>query len=53
MAVFLFLLLVAAVLGVLGAVVEGLFYLLFIGIGVLVLAVLLVSLQRSRRRTGR
>ncbi|GAA3650031.1 hypothetical protein ACG5V6_20430 [Streptomyces chitinivorans] len=53
MAVFLFLLLVAAVLGVLGVVVEGLFYLLFIGIGVLVLAVLLVSLQRSRRRTGR
>ncbi|MFP8886895.1 hypothetical protein [Streptomyces mangrovi] len=50
---FLFLLLVAAVLGVLGAVVEGLLYLLFIGIGVLMIAVLVISLQRSRRRAGR
>ncbi|MCI0385949.1 hypothetical protein [Streptomyces sp. CNQ085] len=53
MGFFLFLLLVAVVLGVLGAVVEGLLYLLFIGIGVLVLAVLVISLRRSRRRTGR
>ncbi|MFP8961495.1 hypothetical protein ACLIYP_13195 [Streptomyces nanhaiensis] len=53
MALFLFLLLVAAVLGVLGAVVEGLLYLLFIGVAVLVIAVLVVSLQRSRRRAGR
>ncbi|URN12488.1 hypothetical protein LUW77_14905 [Streptomyces radiopugnans] len=50
MALFLFLLLVAAVLGVLGAVVEGLLYLLFIGVAVLVIAVLVASLQRSRRR---
>jgi membrane protein implicated in regulation of membrane protease activity len=53
MAFFLFLILVALVLGVLGAVVEGLFYLLFIGIVLLVIAAVVLSVQRSRRRTGR
>ena len=50
---FLLLVIVAMVLGILGIVVKGLFYLLFTGIGVLLLAFVLGALwmrRRSRRR---
>ena len=53
MAIFLFLLLVAIVLGLIGAVAEGLFYLLIIGIVIVVADVIFVTArwsQRSRRR---
>lgn len=55
MALFLFLVLVALVLGVLGFLLEGLFYLLIIGIVVFLGAVLLAGLRmgRSRRRPAR
>jgi len=53
MLVFLLLLVIAAMaLGILGAVVQGLLYLLFTGIGVLVVAFLLGALW-MRRRTAR
>jgi len=53
MLVFLLLLVIAAMaLGILGAVVKGLLYLLFTGIGVLVVAFLLGALW-MRRRTAR
>jgi len=53
MLVFLLLLVIAALaLGILGAVVKGLLYLLFTGIGVLVVAFLLGALW-MRRRTAR
>ncbi|MER7107364.1 hypothetical protein [Streptomyces sp. NPDC000229] len=49
MALFLFLVLVAVVLGIIGVVVEGLFYLLIIGIVVLGAAVTFVAVRWSRR----
>jgi hypothetical protein len=49
MALFLFLLLVAAILGLIGAVANGLFYLLVIGIVLLVADLAYVAVQWSRR----
>jgi membrane protein implicated in regulation of membrane protease activity len=49
MALFLFLILVAVVLGIIGAVVEGLFYLLIIGIVLLVAALAFIGVRWSRR----
>ncbi|MEU2437261.1 hypothetical protein ACFY9A_11865 [Streptomyces rubradiris] len=51
MSLFLFLILVAVVLGIIGFVVEGLFYLLVIGVVVLVLALVLAAVRF--RRGGR
>jgi uncharacterized BrkB/YihY/UPF0761 family membrane protein len=51
-ALFLLLVLVAVVLGMVGVVVKGLLYLLFIGIVVLLGALVLAAL-RMRRRPGR
>ena len=51
-ALFLLLVIVAMVLGILGVVVKGLLYLLFIGIVVLLGALLLAAL-RMRRRPGK
>jgi hypothetical protein len=53
MALFLFLLLVAIVLGLIGAVAEGLFYLLIIGIVVLVADLVLFGVRWSRRSRRR
>ncbi|MFD8079624.1 hypothetical protein ACFV3E_44250 [Streptomyces sp. NPDC059718] len=55
MALFLFLLLVAVVLGIIGAVADGLFYLLLIGIVVLLVDLVLVAAKwrRSRRQPQR
>ncbi|MEU1623645.1 hypothetical protein ACFZAU_36065 [Streptomyces sp. NPDC008238] len=52
MALFLFLLLVAVVLGLIGVVAEGLLYLLVIGIVVLVLDLVLVGVRWRRSRRG-
>ena len=49
---FLLLVIVAMVLGILGVVVKGLLYLLFTGIGVLLIAFVLGALW-MRRRTAR
>ena len=52
-ALFLLLVIVAMVLGILGVVVKGLLYLLFTGIGLLLVAFVLGALwmrRRSRRR---
>ena len=49
---FLLLVIVAMALGILGIVVKGLFYLLFTGIGVLLIAFFLGALW-MRRRTAR
>lgn len=49
---FLLLVIVAMALGILGIVVKGLFYLLFTGIGVLLIAFLLGALWMRRRRAG-
>ena len=46
---FLLLVIVAMALGILGVVVKGLFYLLFTGIGVLLVAFLLGALWMRRR----
>ncbi|WP_405453601.1 hypothetical protein OG350_35240 [Streptomyces achromogenes] len=51
MSLFLFLILVAVVLGIIGFVVKGLFYLLVIGVVVLVLALVLAAVRF--RRGGR
>jgi hypothetical protein len=51
-ALFLLLVIVAMVLGIVGVVAKGLLYLLFIGIAVLLGALLLGAL-RMRRRPGR
>jgi hypothetical protein len=51
-ALFLLLVIVAIVLGIVGVVVKGLLYLLFIGIAVLLGALVLAAL-RMRRRSGR
>jgi len=53
MALFLFVVLVAVVLGIIGAVAEGLFYLLVIGIIVLVAALAFNALRWTNRRPGR
>ena len=52
---FLLLVILAMVLGILGLVVKGLFYLLFTGIGVLLVAFFLGALwmRRRTRRRGR
>ncbi|WP_431962471.1 hypothetical protein [Actinacidiphila sp. bgisy160] len=52
MALFLFLLLVAVVLGLIGVVAEGLLYLLVIGIVVLVLDLVYVVVRWRRSRGG-
>jgi len=51
-ALFLLLVITAIALGIVGVVVKGLLYLLFIGIVVLIAALLLAAL-RMRRRPGR
>ena len=51
-ALFLLLVIVAMVLGIVGVVVKGLLYLLFTGIGVLLIAFVLGALW-MRRRTAR
>jgi hypothetical protein len=51
-ALFLLLVIAAIALGIFGVVVKGLLYLLFVGIAVLLGALLLAAL-RMRRRTGR
>jgi hypothetical protein len=51
-AVFLLLVIAAIGLGIVGAVVKGLLYLLVIGIGVFIVALILAAL-RMRRRPGR
>ncbi len=50
-ALFLLLVLVAVALGLVGVVVKGLFYLLIVGIVVLVGALLLAALRMRRRPT--
>jgi hypothetical protein len=50
---FLLLVIVAMVLGILGIVVKGLFYLLFTGIGVLLIAFFLGALWMRRRTVRR
>lgn len=52
MALFLFLLLAAVVLGLIGVVADGLFYLLIIGIAVLVIDLVLVGVRWRRSRRG-
>ncbi|MDX2704832.1 hypothetical protein PV350_18455 [Streptomyces sp. PA03-6a] len=52
MALFLFLLLVAVVLGLIGVVAEGLLYLLVIGVVVLVLDLVYVVVRWRRSRRG-
>jgi hypothetical protein len=52
LAFFLFLVIVAIVLGIVGAVAKGLLYLLFIGIAVF-LAALVLGALRMRRRPGK
>jgi hypothetical protein len=51
-ALFLLLVIAAIALGIVGVVVKGLLYLLFIGIGVFLAALILAAL-RMRRRPGR
>jgi hypothetical protein len=55
MVAFLLLLLVALLLGVLGAVVEGLVFLLFVGVAVLIAALFFgaVRLRQEGRRSSR
>jgi hypothetical protein len=50
---FLLLVIVALVLGILGILVKGLFYLLFTGIGVLLIAFILGALWMRRRSARR
>ncbi|MCM2416170.1 hypothetical protein [Streptomyces sp. RKAG290] len=50
MVLFLLLLVVALVLGIIGAVAKGLFYLLVIGVVVLVADLILLGLRLGRRR---
>ncbi|MFG2303364.1 hypothetical protein [Actinacidiphila glaucinigra] len=52
MALFLFLLLAAVVLGLIGVVTDGLFYLLIIGIVVLVVDLVFVGVRWRRSRRG-
>ena len=53
MVVFLLLVIVAMALGIVGVVVKGLLYLLFTGIGVLLVAFLLGALWMRRRSSRR
>ncbi|MFD4572425.1 hypothetical protein ACFWNK_05505 [Streptomyces sp. NPDC058417] len=53
MALFLFLVLVAVVLGVIGVAAHGLGYLLVIGVVVLVAALALAAFRWTRRAAGR
>ncbi|RKS79119.1 hypothetical protein BZB76_0561 [Actinomadura pelletieri DSM 43383] len=53
MALFLFLLLVAVALGIVGVVVEGLFYLLVIGVVVFLADLVLSGMRMGRRRGSR
>lgn len=53
MALFLFILLVALVLGIIGFLVEGLFYLLIIGILVFLAGLVLSGVRLGRRRGSR
>jgi hypothetical protein len=53
MTVFLFLILVAVALGIIGAVVNGLFYLLVVGIVVFLLAFVFLSRVTGRARRQR
>ncbi|MFE1782555.1 hypothetical protein ACFW9F_08190 [Streptomyces sp. NPDC059506] len=53
MALFLFLLLVALVLGILGVTLKGMLYLLFIGIAVFLLSLVLLGATLGRRRGRR
>ncbi|MEU0084661.1 hypothetical protein [Streptomyces sp. NPDC006274] len=50
MSTFLLLVLVAVVLGIIGVAVEGLFYLLIIGVVVFLAAVLFLGLRMGRRK---
>lgn len=50
MVLILLLIIAAMVLGILGAVVEGLLYLLVIGIGILVLAAVIAGVKVNHRR---
>lgn len=53
MALFLFILLVAVALGIIGVVVKGLFYLLVIGIVLLVVNLVLSGVRLGRRGRSR
>ncbi|MBO8203226.1 hypothetical protein JW613_33840 [Streptomyces smyrnaeus] len=53
MVLFLLLVLVAVTLGIIGAVAEGLGYLLFVGIAVLVAALAFIAVRWSRRSDRR
>ncbi|MFB4307151.1 hypothetical protein [Actinomadura sp. GTD37] len=53
MALFLFILLIAVALGIVGVVVKGLFYLLIIGIVVLVVDLVLSGIRLGRRGRSR
>ncbi|MEV4676056.1 hypothetical protein AB0K34_30780 [Actinomadura sp. NPDC049382] len=53
MALFLFILLVAVALGIVGVVVKGLFYLLIIGILLFLVNLVLVGLRMGHRRGSR
>ncbi|MGW2560543.1 hypothetical protein ACWCXB_15105 [Streptomyces sp. NPDC001514] len=53
MALFLLLVIVAIVLGIIGAVTEGLFYLLIIGVMVLVADLVFLRIRLGRRRAGK
>ncbi|WFB11989.1 hypothetical protein LRS74_24850 [Streptomyces sp. LX-29] len=53
MALFLLLIVVAIVLGIIGAVTEGLFYLLIIGMMVLVADLVFLRIRLGRRRAGK
>jgi hypothetical protein len=53
MALFLLVIIIAIALGILGAVLKGLFYLLIIGIVIFVVNLLLGGLRLGRRHAGR
>ena len=53
MALFLLFIIVAIALGIVGAVVKGLFWLLIIGIVVVILDLILFGARLGRRRRGR
>ncbi|WP_340559845.1 hypothetical protein [Streptomyces sp. GSL17-111] len=53
MSLFLILLLIAVVLGFLGVLIDGFFFLLIIGVVVFLGAVLVLGLRMGRRRTPR
>ncbi|MFC4054360.1 MULTISPECIES: hypothetical protein [Actinomadura] len=53
MALFLFILLVAVALGIVGVVVKGMFYLLIIGIIVFLINLVLSGIRMGHRRSSR